>query len=169
MQLRQAVVWGVKLRAKADSGMFLLSVCCPSVHARVLTLWCVCLVAVLAARLVLAFDCPEEVMEERLLKRGQTSGRADDNAETIRKRFKTFVEQSKPVIDHYITLGKCHNISAVAAPDEVFAKVCAVLEPAVSAALTVTAAPAAGSRPASGKQQQQEEESMVGAPQLAFA
>ena len=71
-------------------------------------------------------------MEERLLKRGQTSGRADDNAETIRKRFKTFVEQSKPVIDHYITLGKCHNISAVDAPDAVFEKVQAAIEGKVS-------------------------------------
>jgi hypothetical protein len=67
-------------------------------------------------------------MEERLLKRGQTSGRADDNAETIRKRFKTFVEQSKPVIDHYLALGKCHNISAVDAPDAVFQKVQAAVE-----------------------------------------
>jgi hypothetical protein len=67
-------------------------------------------------------------MEERLLKRGQTSGRADDNSETIRKRFKTFVEQSKPVIDHYLALGKCHNISAVDAPDAVFQKVQAAVE-----------------------------------------
>lgn len=51
--------------------------------------------------MVLAFDCPEEVMRERLLARGQTSGRADDNEETIVKRFRTFVEQSKPVIERY--------------------------------------------------------------------
>ncbi len=37
---------------------------------------------------VLFFECPEDEMEKRLLKRGETSGRADDNAETIRKRFK---------------------------------------------------------------------------------
>ena len=108
-------------------------------------------------------------MEQRLLKRGETSGRADDNAETIRKRFKTFVEQSKPVIEHYKQLGKCHEIDATASPDAVFARVCSVLEPAVSAALTITAG---GSRPSSGKaaqQQQQPEESMIGTPQLAFA
>ena len=29
---------------------------------------------------VLFFDCPEEEMEKRLLKRGETSGRSDDNA-----------------------------------------------------------------------------------------
>eukprot|EP00983_Pelagomonas_calceolata_P063100 1147586-Pelagomonas_calceolata.AAC.1 len=40
-------------------------------------------------------------MEKRLLKRGETSGRSDDNAEAIRKRFKTFVEESLPVKGHY--------------------------------------------------------------------
>jgi len=29
-------------------------------------------------------------MEKRLIKRGETSGRSDDNAETIKKRFDTF-------------------------------------------------------------------------------
>lgn len=82
---------------------------------------------------VLFFDCPEEVMEARLLKRGETSGRADDNAETIRKRFKTFVEQSLPVIDHYEALGKAHKISATAGPDDVFVHVCGALDTMVRA------------------------------------
>ena len=78
--------------------------------------------------LVLFFDCPEEVMEARLLKRGETSGRSDDNAETIRKRFRTFVEQSLPVIDHYEGLGKACKISATRTPDEVFTDVQAAID-----------------------------------------
>lgn len=35
---------------------------------------------------LLYFDCPEDVMEERLLKRSSSSGRTDDNHESIRKR-----------------------------------------------------------------------------------
>jgi adenylate kinase family enzyme len=31
------------------------------------------------------FDCPETVMEQRLL--GRNEGRSDDNIETIRKRY----------------------------------------------------------------------------------
>lgn len=41
---------------------------------------------------VLALDCPEEVLIGRLLKRGETSGRTDDNVESARKRFRTYNE-----------------------------------------------------------------------------
>ena len=47
------------------------------------------------------FECSEEVMTKRLLQRGQSSGRVDDNAETIRKRLVTFREETLPVIQHY--------------------------------------------------------------------
>ena len=38
-------------------------------------------------------------MTSRLLKRGETSGRADDNAETIKKRFATFRNETMPVVE----------------------------------------------------------------------
>lgn len=60
---------------------------------------------------LLFFECTEEVMEERLLKRSETSQRADDNIETIKKRFKTFVEKTLPVIDHYEELSKVKRVS----------------------------------------------------------
>jgi UMP-CMP kinase len=47
------------------------------------------------------FECPEQVMLERLLERGKTSGRADDNIESIKKRFRTFVETSYPVVEYF--------------------------------------------------------------------
>jgi UMP-CMP kinase len=37
-------------------------------------------------RFVLFFDCSEQTMEARLLERGKTSGRSDDNIDSIRKR-----------------------------------------------------------------------------------
>ncbi|PNH11868.1 Adenylate kinase isoenzyme 5 [Tetrabaena socialis] len=84
--------------------------------------------AIMPCKAVLFFDCPEEEMEKRLIKRGETSGRSDDNAETIRKRFRTFVESSLPVKDAYLAQGKCHVISAVPHPLEVFEKVKSVLD-----------------------------------------
>lgn len=77
--------------------------------------------AVCPAKLVLFYDCNERVMQERLLERGKTSGRADDNAESIRKRFRTFVETSMPVVDYYDKQGRVVKIDATVAPDKVFA------------------------------------------------
>jgi UMP-CMP kinase len=71
---------------------------------------------------VLFFDCPEEVMERRLLGRGETSGRTDDNIESIKKRFKTFVESSMPVVDYYAGLKKVRSVNSDQSPDEVYAQ-----------------------------------------------
>jgi adenylate kinase family enzyme len=37
-------------------------------------------------------------------------GRVDDNIETIKKRFKTFVESSLPVIEHYNSKDKVKKV-----------------------------------------------------------
>ena len=50
---------------------------------------------------VLFFDCKNETMKARLKRRGETSGRVDDNEETITKRLETFEQQTRPVISHY--------------------------------------------------------------------
>ncbi|MED6204408.1 UMP-CMP kinase 3 [Stylosanthes scabra] len=76
---------------------------------------------------VLYFDCPEEEMERRLLSRNQ--GREDDNIETIRKRFKVFLESSLPVINYYDAKGKVRKIDAARPIEEVFASVKAIFEP----------------------------------------
>ncbi|KAI9781979.1 MAG: bifunctional uridylate/adenylate kinase [Geoglossum umbratile] len=68
----------------------------------------------------LFFDCPEDVMLQRLLNRGKTSGRADDNLESIRKRFRTFVETSMPVVDYFEKEGRVVRIDAAKSPDEVY-------------------------------------------------
>lgn len=72
------------------------------------------------ARFVLFFDCPEEEMERRLLKRGETSGRSDDNEESIKKRFRTFVETSMPVVDYFEKQGRVVRVVATKGPDEVY-------------------------------------------------
>jgi adenylate kinase family enzyme len=72
---------------------------------------------------VLFFECSEQVMRQRLLERGKTSGRADDNEHTIVKRFRTFVEQTKPVVDEFRAVGKLYSISSERSPDDVFAEV----------------------------------------------
>lgn len=68
-------------------------------------------------------DCPEDVMEARLLNRGKTSGRADDNEESIRKRFKVFVETSMPVVKYFEGQNKVVGVSATGTVDEVYTRV----------------------------------------------
>ncbi|KAI1143534.1 uridylate kinase [Hypoxylon sp. FL0543] len=76
--------------------------------------------AVVPARFVLFFDCPEDEMERRLLERGKTSGREDDNADSIRKRFRTFVETSMPVVDYFERQDRVVKVDARPDPDKVF-------------------------------------------------
>jgi len=63
---------------------------------------------------VIFFQTTEEVMLQRLLKRGETSGREDDNVESIRKRFYTYKKQTMPVIEYYAEQGKVAEIDSTA-------------------------------------------------------
>nr|XP_043624224.1 UMP-CMP kinase 3-like isoform X2 [Erigeron canadensis] len=76
---------------------------------------------------VLYFDCPVEEMEKRLLSRNQ--GREDDNIDTIRKRFKVFLESSLPVIEYYSSKDKVRKIDSAKPVGEVFGTVKALFTP----------------------------------------
>lgn len=76
--------------------------------------------AVVPSKFTLFFDCPEETMQQRLLKRGETSGRDDDNLESIKKRFRTFVETSMPVVNMFEKEGRVVRVSATKGPEEVY-------------------------------------------------
>lgn len=52
-------------------------------------------------QLILNFFCSHDILMERLLGRGKTSGRADDNQETILKRIEEFEAKTRPAIDYY--------------------------------------------------------------------
>ncbi|CAO2649082.1 Nn.00g100310.m01.CDS01 [Neocucurbitaria sp. VM-36] len=75
---------------------------------------------VVPSKFTLFFDCSEAVMEKRLLQRGETSGRADDNLESIKKRFRVFVETSMPVVNEFESQGKVVRVSAERGPEEVY-------------------------------------------------
>ena len=72
---------------------------------------------------LLFLDCTEEVMKERLLERGKTSGRADDNLDSIIKRFKTYEELTRPIINHFDSLGLVRRVDSTNDPETVFADV----------------------------------------------
>ena len=59
---------------------------------------------------MLYFECSSETMKQRLLARGETSGRVDDNEETIVKRLETFDNETKPVIEYYESQNKVKKV-----------------------------------------------------------
>ena len=61
---------------------------------------------------ILHLVCSEEVMLERLLKRGETSGRSDDNIESIKKRFRTYNEETLEIINHFDALKKNKDVNS---------------------------------------------------------
>ena len=68
----------------------------------------------------LFFDVSEEVMTARLLERGKTSGRSDDNAEAIKKRFVTFRTESLPIVSKYRAAGMLVDVNAERSVDAVW-------------------------------------------------
>lgn len=72
------------------------------------------------AKFILYFECPEAEMLKRLMKRGETSGRLDDNIESIKKRFQTFRDTSYPVIEYYAGKGLVRKISCLDSVDKVY-------------------------------------------------
>jgi len=69
---------------------------------------------------VLYYKADEQEMERRLLGRGQTSGRVDDNIESIKKRFKTYLKETLPIIEKYAAKGMVFTIDGMPPPDKVW-------------------------------------------------
>ncbi|BFZ16526.1 hypothetical protein BsWGS_19565 [Bradybaena similaris] len=71
-------------------------------------------------RRVLFFDCPDQVCVERCLNRGLTSGRTDDNVESLQKRIQTYRESTLPIIQHYAALNLVSTVNGDRPTSEVF-------------------------------------------------
>jgi len=80
------------------------------------------------AALVIYFECTSETLTNRLLERGKSSGRSDDNIDTIKNRLETFLNSTKPVVEHYSKKGKLVQLNAERPVDPIFSDVCAQLD-----------------------------------------
>lgn len=76
---------------------------------------------------VIGLEVPEEELITRLLKRGEESGRSDDNLETINKRLEVYHNQTLPLRDYYISEGKYRAIEATGSIEEIFDRIAKVL------------------------------------------
>lgn len=82
---------------------------------------------------MLFLDVSEDVMLERLLLRGESSGRSDDNEATIRKRFRTHIDESLPAVEALERRGLVRRIAAEAPVEDVFQHVCAAFGASLAA------------------------------------
>ena len=71
---------------------------------------------------------PEDELMKRLILRGQQSGRADDNEETIKKRLVVYHSQTQPLIEWYKQEGLHHHIDGLGELDRIFADICKVVD-----------------------------------------
>ena len=62
---------------------------------------------------------PEEVSVDRLLMRGKSSGRLDDNEAVIRNRLKEYTDKTLPVLQFYKDKGVHYHVDATRSIDEV--------------------------------------------------
>jgi adenylate kinase len=79
-------------------------------------------------RVVLEFQLPEEVSIDRLTRRANEEGRADDTPDGIRRRLALYHEQTEPLIEHYRARGNLVGIPADRPVEEVFQEIQRVLE-----------------------------------------
>ena len=68
---------------------------------------------------LISLSVPENESVQRLLKRGLTSGRSDDNETVIRNRLREYSEKTLPVLRFYKEKGICHDIDGTMGIEEV--------------------------------------------------
>ena len=69
---------------------------------------------------MVALAVPDEELRARLLKRGETSGRADDaTAEVVERRIAVYKAETAPVADHYAAQTKYKAVDGVGSLEDV--------------------------------------------------
>ncbi len=79
---------------------------------------------------VVFLEAPDDELIQRLLKRAQDQGRADDTQEVIEARIVNYNAQTLPVAEYYEPQGKVHRIHGVGSIEEIFGRIRSVLETA---------------------------------------
>jgi len=72
---------------------------------------------------VIGLEVPDQELIERMLHRGQETGRADDNPETIKKRLQVYHSQTSPLKDYYTDNGMYMPVNGLGNVDEIFEKI----------------------------------------------
>lgn len=78
--------------------------------------------------LVLRLEVDETALIERITKRFEDQGRADDNPESFKVRLKAYSDQTAPLVPYYQGQGKMTGVDGMAAMDAVAASVAAAID-----------------------------------------
>lgn len=78
---------------------------------------------------MIALQVPDDELLQRLLERGKSSGRPDDqNEELIAKRIEEYNSKTAPVAEFYQGQGKYYGINGVGSIDNIFGNICDILD-----------------------------------------
>lgn len=79
--------------------------------------------------MMIALEVDENELVKRLLERGKTSGRVDDQEEdTIRNRFRVYQEETSPLAAFYSDLDKYVGVYGMGGIDDIFDRLCQAIE-----------------------------------------
>jgi len=79
--------------------------------------------------MMIALEVDEDELVKRLLERGKTSGRVDDQDEgTIRNRFRVYAEETSPLAEFYSEQDKYVGIYGMGEIEEIFDRLCQAIE-----------------------------------------
>jgi adenylate kinase len=78
---------------------------------------------------MVALSVGTEELTKRLLKRGEESGRADDQNEAlIRTRINEYQTKTAPVAEYYNKLNKYQEVYGIGEIEEIFNKICSIID-----------------------------------------
>ena len=76
----------------------------------------------------IALEATDDELVERLLKRGETSGRSDDQDEAkIRNRFDEYNQKTAPLRSFYTNQSKFHSVNGIGTIDEITARLTSII------------------------------------------
>jgi len=78
---------------------------------------------------LIALDVDDEEITQRILLRGKTSGRSDDNDESIiRNRIEVYKSETSPVFEYYGQSCKSQKINGLGTIEEIFSRLCTAID-----------------------------------------
>ena len=77
---------------------------------------------------MISLEVPREELVKRLLKRGEETGRSDDNMETINNRIDVYNRQTIPVTYYYDKMRKHAPVEGTGSVDKIFERIVEVID-----------------------------------------